>query len=143
MRAEGELDPAHYLDPVSRVETQLMPSRDQAGQTIVADPPTDVKHGDQPSNDEHLDRQTERRLVRRIDLILMPLLTIAYGLQFLDKAVLGELSRPDGSADTPRLGVSLRHHPGPRPVDDDQRRRLDNALFDRQRRCVGDEQPDR
>ena len=56
-----------------------MLGRDQAGQTIVADPPTSVK--DERTNENQLDRQTERRLVRRIDLILLPLLTIAYGLR--------------------------------------------------------------
>ncbi|KIY67143.1 MFS general substrate transporter [Cylindrobasidium torrendii FP15055 ss-10] len=34
----------------------------------------------------------ERRVVRKIDLLLMPVLTVAYGLQFYDKAVLGSAS---------------------------------------------------
>lgn len=34
----------------------------------------------------------ERRLVWKIDLILIPILTITYGLQFYDKAVLGSAS---------------------------------------------------
>ncbi|KAK0448770.1 major facilitator superfamily domain-containing protein [Armillaria borealis] len=34
----------------------------------------------------------ERKLVWKIDLILMPVLTVAYGLQFYDKAVLGSAS---------------------------------------------------
>ncbi|ESK87984.1 mfs [Moniliophthora roreri MCA 2997] len=33
-----------------------------------------------------------RRLVRKIDLLLMPILTVSYGLQFYDKAVLGSAS---------------------------------------------------
>lgn len=32
---------------------------------------------------------SRRHLVRRIDILLLPLLTICYGLQFYDKAVLG------------------------------------------------------
>ena len=35
---------------------------------------------------------SERRLLWKIDLLLMPLMTIAYGLQFYDKAVLGSAS---------------------------------------------------
>lgn len=31
----------------------------------------------------------ERRLVRKIDCLLMPLLTVTLGLQYYDKAVLG------------------------------------------------------
>ncbi|CED84380.1 Permease of the major facilitator superfamily [Phaffia rhodozyma] len=34
-------------------------------------------------------RARERALVRKIDLLLMPILTISYGLQYYDKAVLG------------------------------------------------------
>ena len=109
-------------------------SRDQAGQTIVADAPDDLKHQDEPVH-EVLDRKTERRLVRRIDLILMPLLTIAYGLQFLDKAVLGSASVfgiiPDlGLCASPELDRADTRS------DHDQRRRVDYALQHRQRRLL-------
>lgn len=33
--------------------------------------------------------EAERKLVRKIDWLLMPVLTIAFGLQYWDKAVLG------------------------------------------------------
>ncbi|KAJ1017756.1 hypothetical protein NDA16_005075 [Ustilago loliicola] len=35
---------------------------------------------------------SERRLLWKIDLLLMPLMTVAYGLQFYDKAILGSAS---------------------------------------------------
>ncbi|GAA5832926.1 hypothetical protein JCM3766R1_000359 [Sporobolomyces carnicolor] len=46
------------------------------------------------SSDEHKEVQVEeeRRVVRKLDLILMPLLTISFGLQYYDKAVLGSAS---------------------------------------------------
>ena len=40
----------------------------------------------------HDGKMSERRLLLKIDLLLMPLMTIAYGLQFYDKAILGSAS---------------------------------------------------
>lgn len=44
----------------------------------------------QPSEDDLVKlRMREKRLVRKIDWILMPILTVTLGLQYYDKAVLG------------------------------------------------------
>ncbi|KAM0790032.1 hypothetical protein ACM66B_005361 [Microbotryomycetes sp. NB124-2] len=50
---------------------------------------TKEKWSDDKASDETLNAQAERRVVRKIDLILMPILTISYGLQYYDKAILG------------------------------------------------------
>ncbi|EUC67298.1 MFS general substrate transporter [Rhizoctonia solani AG-3 Rhs1AP] len=39
-----------------------------------------------------IDPEAERRLLRKIDLLLMPLLTISYGLQYYDKAIFSSAS---------------------------------------------------
>lgn len=41
---------------------------------------------------QHNAKISESRLLLKIDLLLMPLMTIAYGLQFYDKAILGSAS---------------------------------------------------
>lgn len=47
-------------------------------------------NGPQPSEDDLVKlRMREKRLVRKIDWILMPILTVTLGLQYYDKAVLG------------------------------------------------------
>ncbi|SOV03301.1 uncharacterized protein UDID_18622 [Ustilago sp. UG-2017a] len=52
---------------------------------------------------------SERRLLWKIDLLLMPLMTFAYGLQFYDKAILGSASIFGILTD---LNLSVVH-PGP------------------------------
>ena len=108
-------------------------------------------------------RQTraERRLVRKVDLLLMPVLLCSAGLQYYDSASTvspcpgrAQLTPPflllllllllalpfdcsRSRRSSPRLGRHLWHHQGPRPVDharqprDGQGRRLDPAVLDR------------
>ncbi|CAE7140147.1 unnamed protein product [Rhizoctonia solani] len=42
--------------------------------------------------DQDIDPEIESRLLRKIDLLLMPLLTISYGLQYYDKAIFSSAS---------------------------------------------------
>lgn len=47
--------------------------------------------GDDGALDVSLGKQ-RRKVLRQVDLLLLPLLTFCYGLQFYDKAVLGAAS---------------------------------------------------
>ncbi|KAK4051674.1 hypothetical protein OIO90_004624 [Microbotryomycetes sp. JL221] len=44
---------------------------------------------DDKASDETHSPEAERRVLRKVDMILMPILTVSYGLQYYDKAILG------------------------------------------------------
>ncbi|KAG9113184.1 hypothetical protein FRC07_007806 [Ceratobasidium sp. 392] len=46
----------------------------------------------QDAAEEDIDPEAERRLLWKIDLLLMPLLTVSYGLQYYDKAIFSSAS---------------------------------------------------
>lgn len=60
---------------------------DQSGIVAVDAAPRDGKHPYVADSSAE-----EKRVLRKVDLILLPILTISYGLQFYDKAVLGSAS---------------------------------------------------
>ena len=58
--------------------------------SILSDNNGTAINSPQPSEDDLIRlRMREKRLVRKIDWILMPILTVTLGLQYYDKAVLG------------------------------------------------------
>ncbi len=42
---------------------------------------------------QHLSPEQNRRVLRRVDIVLMPIMFISYGLQYMDKAILGAASQ--------------------------------------------------
>uniref|UniRef100_A0A8H7K4A7 Major facilitator superfamily (MFS) profile domain-containing protein n=1 Tax=Bionectria ochroleuca TaxID=29856 RepID=A0A8H7K4A7_BIOOC len=55
--------------------------------------PTIADHGLVSGPIRHLSPEENKRVLRRIDLILMPIMFISYGLQYMDKAILGAASQ--------------------------------------------------
>jgi ACS family allantoate permease-like MFS transporter len=56
----------------------------------------------------HIDEATNKRLLRRIDLHLMPLLCLVYGLNYLDKTTLSYASIMGISLPKEKGGIGLR-----------------------------------
>ncbi|KAM0755064.1 MFS general substrate transporter [Meredithblackwellia eburnea MCA 4105] len=75
----------------------------------LVEPSTLNDHKDHTSVPPAVSTVDERRLVRKVDLILMPLLTISFGLQYYDKAVLNSASIFGIIAD---LGLSTKSASG-------------------------------
>lgn len=67
------------IDDLKRTTTVDTVHNDEAVKVIAA------YHGD-----EHWTAAEEKRLLRKIDWKLMPLLCLTYGLQYYDKAMLGQ-----------------------------------------------------
>lgn len=78
----------------------------------------DASQGEVDSSIQSADPKAERKLVRKIDMILMPLLTISFGLQYYDSTRardgpgLAGRSPPDPCRSGTGIGLHLRHHCG-------------------------------
>ena len=94
-------------------EAVRTPSREQVDE-LKRTTTVDTVHNDEAvkvlatyHGDEHWTEAEEKRLLRRIDWKLMPLLCLTYGLQYYDKAMLSQAVRDHrdanvASADCPR-----------------------------------------
>ncbi|CAI6091083.1 unnamed protein product [Clonostachys chloroleuca] len=79
--------------PQAMDKTNLPEARHQEIADGDAGVPTNTDHGLVSGPIRHLSPEENKGVLRRIDLVLMPIMFISYGLQYMDKAILGAASQ--------------------------------------------------